>query len=48
VRRTLSTAVFTGCLFLMGAVPALACPDHSPEAESLLAEIFGAVVSVVT
>ena len=48
MRRALSTAMFTGCLLLLGAAPAAACPEHSPEAESLLGQVFGAIVSVVS
>jgi hypothetical protein len=48
VRRTLSIAVSTAGLLLIGAAPAAACPDHSPEAESLLGRVFGAVISVVS
>jgi hypothetical protein len=48
VRRTLSIAVSTAGLLLIGAAPAVACPDHSPEAESLLGQVFGAVISVVS
>jgi hypothetical protein len=48
VRRPIYVAVATAGLFLLGAVPAAACPEHSAEAESVLAQLFGAALGVVS
>jgi hypothetical protein len=49
VRRTLSIAVSTAGLMLIGAASAAACPSHaSVEHEGLLGSVMSVVVELVT